>query len=69
MNRMIDMIDLSDWCSKCMVCAWLMYKKNTSEDCDRRDNNINTKNSNNDKILIEHSYIISAGFTNVRNKL
>ena len=46
-----------------------MYKKNTSEDCDRRDNNINTKNSNNGKILIEHSYIISAGFTNVRNKL
>ena len=34
-NRMID---LSDWCSRCMVCARLMQKKNTNKDCDRRDN-------------------------------
>ena len=36
MNRMID---LSDSRSRCMVCAQLMHKKNTSKDCDKRDNN------------------------------
>ena len=36
MNRMID---LSDWCSRCMVCARLMHKKNTGKDCDKRENN------------------------------
>ena len=34
MNRMID---LSDLCSRYMICAWLTYKKNTSKDCDKRD--------------------------------
>ena len=38
MNRMID---LSDSRSRCMVCARLMHKKNTSKDCDNRDNNNN----------------------------
>ena len=42
MNRMID---LSDWCSRCMVCARLMHKKNTSKDCDKRDNNNNNNNN------------------------
>ena len=41
MNRMID---LSDWRSRSMVCARLMHKKNTSKDCDKRDNNNNNKN-------------------------
>ena len=31
-----------------MVCAWLMHKKNTSKDCDKRDNNNNNNNNNND---------------------
>ena len=31
--------DLSDQCSRYMVCARLMYKENTGKDCDRRDNN------------------------------
>ena len=30
-----------------MVCAWLMHKKNTSKDCDKRDNNNNNNNNNN----------------------
>ena len=38
MNRMID---LSDWRSRCMVCARLLHKKNTSKDSDNRDNNNN----------------------------
>ena len=29
-----------------MVCARLMHKKNTSKDCDRRDNNNNNNNNN-----------------------
>ena len=45
MNRMID---LSDSRCRCMVCARLMHKKNTSKDCDKRDNsNNNNNNSNN----------------------
>jgi len=34
-----------------MVCAQLMHKKNTSKDCDKRDNN----NNNNDKTNIKKS--------------
>ena len=30
-----------------MVCAQLMHKKNTSKDCDKRDNNNNNNNNNN----------------------
>ena len=30
-----------------MVCARLMHKKNTSKDCDNRDNNNNNNNNNN----------------------
>ena len=41
MNRVID---LSDWRSRCMVCVRLMHKKNTSKDCDNRDNNNNNNN-------------------------
>ena len=37
MNRMID---LSDWCCRCIVCARLMHEKNTSKDYHRRDNNL-----------------------------
>ena len=37
MNRMID---LSDWCSRCIVCARLMHEKNTGKDYHRRDNNL-----------------------------
>ena len=33
------MIDLCDWRSRCMICARLMHKKNSSKDCDNRDNN------------------------------
>ena len=29
-----------------MVCAQLMHKKNTSKDCDKRDNNNNNNNNN-----------------------
>ena len=39
------MIDLSDWCFRCMVCPRLMHKKNTCKDCDRRDNNNNNNNN------------------------
>ena len=45
MNRLID---LSDYCLRCMVCARPMHKRNTSKDCDRRDNN----NNNNEIIII-----------------
>ena len=31
-----------------MVCARLMHKKNTSKDCDKRDNNNNNNNNDND---------------------
>ena len=48
MNRMID---LSDWRSRCMVCARLMHKKNTSKDCDNRDNN-NNNNIIGDELLL-----------------
>ena len=41
MNRMID---LSDCRSRFMVCTWLMHKKNTGKDCDKRDNNKNNNN-------------------------
>ena len=41
------MIDLGDWCPRCMVCARLMHKKNTSKDCDRRDSNVDNNNYNN----------------------
>ena len=44
---MIRMIDLGDWCPRCMVCARLMHKKNTSKDCDRRDSNVDNNNYNN----------------------
>ena len=44
MNRMID---LSDWRSRCMVCARLMHKKNNSKECDKRNNNNNNNNNNN----------------------
>ena len=49
MNRMID---LSDWRSRCMVCARLMHKNNTREDCDNRDNN-----NNNNYINVLYIYL------------
>ena len=49
MNRMID---LSDGCSRCIVCAQLMHKKNTSKDCDRRDNNNHNHNHNHNQNFI-----------------
>ena len=49
------MIDSSDWRSRCMICARLMHKKNTSKDCDNRDNNNNNSNNNNNKCF-ETSY-------------
>ena len=44
MNRITD---LSNWFSRCMVCTRLIHKKNTSKDCDRRENNNNNDNNNN----------------------
>ena len=43
----IMIIDVRDWGPGCMVCAWLMHKKNTSKDSDGRDNNDNSNNNNN----------------------
>ena len=38
-----------------MVCALLMHKKNTSKDCDRRDNN---NNDNNKDVKLNHFFFM-----------
>ena len=56
MNRMFA---FSDRCPRCMVCAQLMNKNNTSKGCDRGDdddrnnnNNNDNKNNNNNNLII-----------------
>ena len=56
MNRMID---LSHGRSRCMVCARMMHKKNTSKDCDNRDSNNNNNNANNNNNLITYIALIT----------
>ena len=43
-----------------MVCARLMHKKNTSKDCDRRDNSNNNNNNNNNNNIITVPVVIEA---------
>ena len=51
-----------------MVCAWLMHKKNTSKDCDNRDNNNNNNNNNNNKNLYSADINIAIFISAYRNK-